>query len=277
MKGIDWDSFRAFLKDRCSKRVVEDRVRYARKFSFCLLNPDFSELSGFPESKRRHVLEGLSALAKFLGLYEDFKALVKAYGLKWSSTSAEDLIIARMNKTVENGDVLKWIVEVKNRSPELSAFMDFVLATGLRYEEALNSFNLIISLGNRKELGTYYNAESQCLEHYRFKTLFIRRTKKAFLSFIPCALLNRITRQKQLTRAMIDNRIKRKGLKCRFSDIREYFATYMTKYLNVAEIDFLQGRTSASVFMRNYFNPALISDLKDRVFKGIGGLNVLEG
>jgi hypothetical protein len=40
----------------------------------------------------------------------------------------------------------------------------------------------------------------------------------------------------------------------------------------MAEIDFLQGRTSASVFMRNYFNPALISDLKERVFKGIAAL-----
>ena len=46
----------------------------------------------------------------------------------------------------------------------------------------------------------------------------------------------------------------------------------MTKYLNPAEIDFLQGRVSASVFMRNYFNPALIEDLKERVFKGISEL-----
>jgi len=42
-----------------------------------------------------------------------------------------------------------------------------------------------------------------------------------------------------------------------------------TRYINPAEIDFLQGRVSGSVFMRNYFNPALISDLKERVFKGI--------
>jgi hypothetical protein len=48
----------------------------------------------------------------------------------------------------------------------------------------------------------------------------------------------------------------------------------MTKYLTQPEIDFLQGRISASVFMRNYFNPALIGDLKERVFKGLESLNL---
>jgi hypothetical protein len=43
----------------------------------------------------------------------------------------------------------------------------------------------------------------------------------------------------------------------------------MTKWLNQSEIDFLQGRISGSVFMRNYFNPALITDLHERVFKGL--------
>ena len=33
------------------------------------------------------------------------------------------------------------------------------------------------------------------------------------------------------------------------------------------EIDFLQGRVSSSVFMRNYFNPAWITDLRERTLK----------
>jgi len=61
----------------------------------------------------------------------------------------------------------------------------------------------------------------------------------------------------------------KKKLPLRFGDIREYWATYMTRHLKEAEIDFLQGRISSSIFMRNYFNPALISDLKQRTFKGI--------
>jgi hypothetical protein len=55
----------------------------------------------------------------------------------------------------------------------------------------------------------------------------------------------------------------------KFSDVREAHATFMTKYLKEAEIDFLHGRCASSVFMRNYFNPALIGDLEARAIKGI--------
>ena len=47
--------------------------------------------------------------------------------------------------------------------------------------------------------------------------------------------------------------------------MREAHATFMTKYLRPSEIDFLHGRVSSSIFMRNYFNPALINDLKERL------------
>jgi len=83
----------------------------------------------------------------------------------------------------------------------------------------------------------------------------------------------KIRKNEKISAYQIGNWISRsKELKSRFGDIREYWATFMTKFLNPAEIDYLQGRVSASVFMRNYFNPALIEDLKERVFKGISEL-----
>jgi len=39
--------------------------------------------------------------------------------------------------------------------------------------------------------------------------------------------------------------------------------------LKESEINFLHGRVSASIFMQNYFNPAWISDLRQRMFKAI--------
>ena len=242
-------------------------MRYAKKYCYCLLNKDFGELNTFSDSKRGHVLKALSGLAKFLGVYEDFKKLVKAYGLKWKSASAEDLIISRLTRANGDNDVLKWICEVKAKLPKLCCFMDFTVVNGLRYEESVKAYNLIINLAKEGKLSEYYNAETETLEHFRFKKLFIRRTKKAFLSFIPKQLIKRITKQEKFTRFQIDNWIKRAGFRSRFSDIREYYATYMTKHLTQPEIDFLQGRVSANVFMRNYFNPALIGDLKERVFQ----------
>lgn len=53
----------------------------------------------------------------------------------------------------------------------------------------------------------------------------------------------------------------------RFSNVRELHATLVIKYLRQPEIDFIRGRVSTSVFMRNYFNPAWIGDLKERTLK----------
>ena len=58
----------------------------------------------------------------------------------------------------------------------------------------------------------------------------------------------------------------------RFEDIREVHGTLLTKYLNEVEINFLHVRVSSSVFMRNYFNPSWISDLKQRTFKAVSDI-----
>jgi len=221
------------------------------------------------ESKLNLVMCSLSSLAKYLGVYERFQGLVKAYGLKWKNVKAEDLLLSRIINVERNGNVLEWVKQVKAEMPKLSVFMDFMVFSGLRLEEAVNSYNLIIELAKAGRLSDYYNEENEALEHYKFKGLFIRRTKKAFVSFIPRRLVEAVSREEKLTIFKVWNWIKRKGLKCRFPDIREYYATVMTKWLSSAEIDFLQGRISGSVFMRNYFNPALIGDLKERVFKGL--------
>lgn len=266
---------RKFLAKNCCESIVKERMRYAKKYSHCLLKRDFSELNTFTDYKRNHVLKALSGLAKFLGMYEEFKGLMKAYGLKWSSVKAEDLIISRLTKTNGSNGVFKWICNVKDELPELGAFLDFVLISGLRYNESVKAYNLIIDLAKEGKLSKYYNVENGALEHFQFKEQFIRRTKKAFITFIPEQLIKRICESKKVDWCQIQNWIKRNGLKLKFSDVREFWAPYMTRYLTQPEIDFLQGRISASVFMRNYFNPALIADLKDRVFEAITNWKVL--
>lgn len=245
-------------------------MRYAKKYCDCLLKHDFSELNTFSDSKRNHVLKALGGLAKFLGIYQDFKILMKNYGLTWKTVSSEDLIISRLTRANGNNDVVKWISKVKKNISELSVFMDFVLVSGLRLNESVKAYNLVIDLTGKERLNEYYNAETETLEHFKFKQDFIRRTKKCLISFIPKNLIEKISKQEKLTRYQIDNWIRRDNkFSSRFGDVREYYATYMTKHLAQPEIDFLQGRVSANVFMRNYFNPALIDDLKERVFQAI--------
>ena len=265
---VDWDSFREWLFRRYRWRTARDRFRYCLRFHECLLRGDFTALLEMSGDKRVHVMKALSSLSKFLGVYDYFRFLVRNYGLKWTNGGGDDLIIARLTRTVDE-DVLKWVRNVKNMVSDYAAFMDFLVVTGLRYEEAVNSWNLIIRLSRENGLGQYYRVENEILEHFRFKSLFIRRSKKVFISFVPRNLVVRIAAFKPLTVNVLPERIKRRGLRRRFGDVREFWASYMTKYLRQPEIDFLQGRVSTSVFMRHYFNPVWISDLKERTFKGI--------
>ena len=218
-------------------------------------------------------MESLSTLSKFLGMYDKFKELIRRYGLKWS-VNTDDVIIARLlkyrnNNGNGNNELFEWIRKVKQQIPELKTFMDFAVAIGLRFSETLYAYNLIVELDEKGKLNEYYNAEQETLEHFRYRELFLRRTKKAFISIVSKEMVEQVARtQKTLTFDSIRLKIKRRGLKARFSDIRELWASYMVKHLSQPEIDFLQGRISATVFMRNYFNPTWISDLKERTITG---------
>jgi intergrase/recombinase len=212
-------------------------------------------------------MKALSALSKFLGIYDEFKALVRNYGLKWAGKSSDEIVIARITKSVDGNDMFNWMRKVKAVCLDFSDFIDFVAVTGLRYEEAVNAWNLIIELNQQNKLNKYYKKDKKVLEHFRFKKIFIRRSKKAFISFVPNSLITKIVESKKLTVGILPNRLKRRKMKLRFGDIRELHCSFLTRYLRQPEIDFLHGRVSTNVFMRNYFNPVWISDLQKRALK----------
>jgi intergrase/recombinase len=174
-----------------------------------------------------------------------------------------------LTKAESPGEIFEWINKVKDARPELSDFLEFMAVTGLRMIEAVESYNLIIELAHQRKIKDYYKAEKQTLEHFKFKETFLRKSKKAFISFVPWALIQKVSQQTPVSLDMIRKRVQKKGLPLRFSDIREAHGTLLTKYLKDAEVDFLEGRVANSVFMRNYFNPALIVDLEARAFQGI--------
>ncbi len=59
--------------------------------------------------------------------------------------------------------------------------MKFCVLTCLRPSEAVESVKLI---NNPDELRTHYNPERQAFEHFRLPSIFIRQTKKAYISFV---------------------------------------------------------------------------------------------
>jgi hypothetical protein len=90
------------LKDHMVE-YSRNTVVYAKKYYQCLLNHDFTEIRDLKDTIRPNALKALSCLAKYLGVYEEFKLLVQNYSLKWSGRKAEDLIVDRITK-VESPD-----------------------------------------------------------------------------------------------------------------------------------------------------------------------------
>jgi intergrase/recombinase len=104
------------------------------------------------------------------------------------------------------------------------------------------------------------------LEHFRFREIFIRSTKKAYVSFCPLELLEKIGAKEPFQRSYsIQKALARRHVSQRFSDIREANGTFLVKYLKEIEIDTLQGRISSSVFKIHYWNMKLVADLRSRV------------
>ena len=266
-EAIDWLAFKEWLLRNHKRYVAQYMVSYAQKFQHCLTSGDLSVLLELSPGKKRLVMSSLSALAKYLGVYEDWKRLIGQYQLKWSGKSKDEIVIARLTKVKNPNEVFEWIRQVKNQRNDLAEFMDFIAVTGLRLVEAVESYNLIIELAKEGRLNEYYNSEKEVLEHYKFKDLFLRKAKKVFVSFVPKELVQEIAENRKLNKYSIQTAIKRRGLPLRFGDIREVHNTIMSKYLSEAEINFIAGRVSGSVFMVNYFNIAWITDLKERVFK----------
>ncbi len=55
----------------------------------------------------------------------------------------------------------------------------FATLTGLRPSEAVESVRLLNNSVDLVVDQRYYNEERQCLEHFRYPTIFLRRTKTA--------------------------------------------------------------------------------------------------
>jgi hypothetical protein len=102
-------------------KTVKGIMSHAKEFSDCLFKRDFNKLLMLSKGKMPHVLKSLSNLSKFLGMHEDFRRLVKDYGLKWRGRSSDDLIIERLTKVADSNEVFEWIMQVKVARPELQS------------------------------------------------------------------------------------------------------------------------------------------------------------
>jgi len=267
LQDFDWEAFRSWLDGRNSKTWAYQVFRLAKTHQH-LFYGSLEELEKFSKWKKNNVLKALVALSKFLGIYEEFRAKVKNYGIKWSYQNSFDSFLRMIRAKDGLVDWIKDCIEVLDENQ--ATFVKFVMFSGIRAGEAVNSFNMIVKLHHKDKLEEYYNREFQNLEHFKYPVTFLRGKKNVFFSFIPADFIDSIQDCQFISYESLRHRLKRRGYPIRLKELRDYFATFMVHNgLIREEVDLLQGRIGKSIFMKHYFTPD-IERLRDKTLKAVG-------
>ena len=227
---------------------------YAKRHYHVLESGNIGQLNALPSTIRANAIKSLITVSKYIGCYEQFKAAVKSYGIKNAQPDALAVFVRIYSNTNNNLD--EWFAKVKPiLTPEENLLLKFLRLTGLRCSEGIASFNLIIELLEQGKLPEYINADTGILEHFRYKSQFLRGTKNAFISIVPEALIGIISGSRPVTYAAITKKLQKQKIQSRISELRDFYGTFMIRHGLVAqEADLLCGRIPPSIFVRHYFS-----------------------
>ena len=216
-------------------------------------------------------MKSLTLLARFLGCYDTWQQLRKRYSLKWTTGDESLAAMQRFfdpNLTLDS--MLQWVKEALRVLPEhMAAVIRHAVLTGLRPSEAVESVRLLVG---KDTCRVYYNPDRQTLEHFRFPEIFIRKTKKAYISFMSTDNYQRIAQIGSKTPTLTLDAIR---LACRYRGMnmsmhlcRRVFASWLRKDgIQPEVVDMLQGRVSQSILTRHYLTPD--SNLSSRILDSL--------
>jgi intergrase/recombinase len=271
LTSIDWNSFRTWLNSHLASNYSYKILRCCLKYSDILLNNEPSKILTLSKDKQRMIMASLSNLAKFLRIYQQWKESLKNSGLKWSKNNSFDSFMRIFNNN--HTDLIDWYRRATNiLNDNEKLYLKFMLLSGLRKNEGIESFNLIINLYSQNKLNEYYNEDISILEHFKFKQ-FLRNSKNTYITVVPKELVYEIATSKPVSYYAIRKRLERNNLKVRIKELRSYWASKMSKnrILISEEVDLCQGRIPKSVFARHYLKENL-KELSNRVLEGLRAL-----
>ena len=249
-----------------------------RRYSSVLETEDATMLLSLTGPQRRHAMEALTILSKIIGCYDKWQQIRRNYSLHWTNGNESLQALHRFfdtDLTLES--MLQRVKEMMRALPvSMALVIRHALLTGLRPSEACQSVRLLnVSSGSRQcfTAADYYNPEQQCLQHYKFPDIFLRATKKAYLSYITLDNLQPIANlgTKTPSLAAISSACKRRNVQISMNLTRKIFASYLRQRGIEPEIvDLLQGRVSQSVLTRHYLSPP--QHLKKKVLQAVDEL-----
>jgi hypothetical protein len=269
---IDWVGYKQYLAKNFSKTTAKARLSYSIKYYKVLTIGDASEIMVLSFDKRIHIMKALATFSKFLGCYDQWKKIVEKYQLRWADSgngagSAKGLEVFQniygKNNFTEMISQLK--VSYSRLDEKYSSVLLYCTLTGLRPAEACSSLCL---LKERKE--DYLAKDNKLLEHFRFPSVFLRRTKNAYISIVSESLLELGAHSSPVSYNSLRLALRRKQIKMNVSICRKIFATFLRNQgVEQEMIDLLQGRIPKSVFVRHYYRPDMskFDDIREKLTK----------
>ena len=138
---IDWHLFDQYLDSNSYRRDHTYWRNVAKKYYNVLLTGNATQLLTLTQSKRWAAMKALTHLAKFLGLYQQWREIIQRYDLKWSSKHIIPLI--------EKVDLTNMICYFKDIKPSVSKDIWYTFVfdtlTGLRANECCHAIELLQS------------------------------------------------------------------------------------------------------------------------------------
>ena len=243
---IDWHLFDQYLDSNSYRKDHTYWRNVAKKYCNVLLTGDATMLLTLTQSKRLKAMISLTHLAKFLGRYRQWREIVQCYNLKWSKIQVIPFM-ERVNLTT----MLCYLKDIRpSTAQDVWHTFVFDTLTGLRATESCHAIKLLQS--NAED---YYNSELGLLQHYRFKDLFIRNSKNAYISIVDDDILE-IAKSACPAYQKVRSTLRRQNKVMNMAYCRKIFATYLRdKGIPTEVIDLLQGRVSASIFAMHYYRP----------------------
>jgi intergrase/recombinase len=163
--------------------------------------------------------------------------------------------------------MLKDIKElIRIMPPGYGEYITYNCCVGLRSSESVASVHLI---HNRETFQSYFNPTKNTLEHFKFASIMMRRTKKCYISIISPEVLDVAARCKPgVTYNALRLHAQKKGMKFKMSYARKLFASWLS-HRSIPDfiIDALQGRCAPTVLARHYL--VVQSTFKDDVLRAV--------
>ena len=255
---LDSEQFKQYLLAD-GRKNIKQVLLYAAKYGYILNTYNASAILPLSTNKRHHAMEALVSLSKYQGKYHVWKEIKEKYQLKWSNGDSFEVFEGILEGHNNYPAMMEWLRDTISKIPEpYRNVLIFDTLCGLRPSEAFQSLCLIQS-----DLQNYLRSDKMILEHYRYRALFVRRSKKAFISIVNEQVLQIAKQSNNCGYDAFRSYLKKRGLAMNMAYCRKIHGTYLRKHGVESElVDLLHGRVPKTVFARHYFRPDFELEMK---------------